>query len=121
MTEPNTNDACMIFDDSCPMCSAAARWVEKNTSLAVVPGSTWESGAAGIGDSELDRSVWTLSKSEPAPQSEALAVAYILQHGRLRIFRIAGRIVSLWGIRSVANVIYRWIARNRRRFMRSRG
>jgi predicted DCC family thiol-disulfide oxidoreductase YuxK len=121
MTEPNANDACMIFDDSCPMCSAAARWVEKNTSLAVVPGSTWESGAAGIGDSELDRSVWTLSKSEPAPQSEALAVAYILQHGRLRIFRIAGRIVSLWGIRSVANVIYRWIARNRRRFMRSRG
>ncbi len=103
------------------MCSAAARWVEKNTSLAVVPGSTWESGAAGIGDSELDRSVWTLSKSEPAPQSEALAVAYILKHGRLRIFRIAGRIVSLWGIRSVANVIYRWIARNRRRFMRSRG
>ncbi len=103
------------------MCSAAARWVEKNTSLAVVPGSTWESGAAGIGDSELDRSVWTLSKSEPAPQSEALAVAYILKHGRLRIFRIAGRIVSLWGIRSVANVVYRWIARNRRRFMRSRG
>jgi len=103
------------------MCSAAARWVEKNTSLAVVPGSSWESGAAGIGDSELDRSVWTLSKSEPAPQSEALAVAYILKHGRLRIFRIAGRIVSLWGIRSVANVIYRWIARNRRRFMRSRG
>jgi predicted DCC family thiol-disulfide oxidoreductase YuxK len=121
MTDPNTNDACMIFDDSCPMCSAAARWVEKNTSLAVVPGSSWESGAAGIGDSELDRSVWTLSKSEPAPQSEALAVAYILKHGRLRIFRIAGRIVSLWGIRSVANVIYRWIARNRRRFMRSRG
>ena len=103
------------------MCSAAARWVEKNTSLAVVPGSTWEKGAAGIGAAELDASVWTLDNTAPAPQSEALAVAYILQHGRLRIFRIAGRIVSLWGIRSVANVIYRWIARNRRRFMRSRG
>jgi predicted DCC family thiol-disulfide oxidoreductase YuxK len=48
-------------------------------------------------------------------------VSYILQHSRRRIWRIAGRIISLWGIRSVANVIYRWIARNRRRFMRSRG
>lgn len=111
----------MIFDDSCRMCSAAARWVEKNTSLAVVPGSTWESGTAGIGDSELNRSVWTFSKSAPTPQSEALAVSYILQHGRYRIFRFAGRIISLWGVRSIANVIYRWIARNRHRFMRSRG
>jgi predicted DCC family thiol-disulfide oxidoreductase YuxK len=111
----------MIFDDSCPMCSAAARWVEKNTSLAVVPGSTWESGAAGIGDSELDRSVWTLSSATPAPQSEALAVAFILNNSHRRVWRIAGRIISVWGIRSVANVIYRWIARNRRRFMRSRG
>jgi hypothetical protein len=103
------------------MCSAAARWVEKNTSLAVVPGSTWESGAAGIGDSELDRSVWTLSSATPAPQSEALAVAFILNNSHRRVWRIAGRIISVWGIRSVANVIYRWIDRNRRRFMRSRG
>ena len=103
------------------MCSAAARWVEKNTSLAVVPGSTWESGAAGIGDTELDRSVWTLSKTAPTPQSETLAVAFILHNSHRRVWRIAGRIISVWGIRSVANVIYRWIARNRRRFMRSRG
>jgi len=120
--EPGANDAqaCMIFDDSCVMCSAAARWVERNTDLVAVPGSEWQKGQAGIGDAELAASVWTLDGGQHA-QSETRAVANILSHSRSRVYRFLGRVLVLWGIRHVANVMYRFIARNRHRFLKPRG
>lgn len=116
----NDTQACMIFDDSCVMCSAAARWVERNTDLVAVPGSEWQKGQAGIGDAELASSVWTLDGGQVA-QNETRAVANILSHSRSRVYRFLGRVLVLWGIRHVANVVYRFIARNRHRFLKPRG
>jgi len=109
----------MVFDDSCPMCSAAARWVGKKTAIVPVPASAWKENLNGIGQRELAASVWVVGHG--APKSESLAVARILRRSHSSVLRLIGRVVALWGMRHVANVIYRWVARNRHRFLRKRG
>ncbi len=106
--------ACMVYDDSCTMCSAAARWVEKNTNLTLVPGST-----SSMSADDLDRSVWLVNQGET--RGEALAVAGILRRSRRWWWRLCGRLLAIWGIRHLGNVMYRVVARNRHRFTKGRG
>ena len=106
--------SCMVYDDSCVMCSAAARWVEKNTDLTLVPGST-----SSMSADDLDRSVWLVNQGET--RGEALAVAGILRRSHRWWWRLCGRLLAIWGIRHVGNVMYRVVARNRHRFTKGRG
>ena len=107
------NPQCMVYDDSCAMCSAAARWVEKNTDLTLVPGST-----SSLSADDLDRSVWLVSDTKVG---EALAVAGILKRSRRWWWRVCGHVLAVWGVRHVGNVVYRIVARNRHRFTKGRG
>lgn len=108
----------MVYDDSCAMCSAAARWVEKNTDLTLVPGST-----SSLSADDLDRSVWLVgdTKIGNTKIGEALAVAGILKRSHRWWWRACGRLLALWGVRHVGNVVYRIVARNRHRFTKGRG
>ena len=105
---------CMVYDDSCAMCSAAARWVERNTDIALVPGSTSDLSAE-----QLDTSVWLVGDGES--KSRSLAVAGILVRSRRRGWRICGHVLRVWGIRHVGDVVYRIVAANRHRFTKVRG
>lgn len=107
------NPQCMVYDDSCVMCSAAARWVGKNTDLTLVPGST-----SSLSADDLDRSVWLVGDTTIG---EALAVAGILKRSHRWWWRACGRVLALWGVRHVGNVVYRIVARNRHRFTKGRG
>ena len=109
-----SSQACMVYDDSCAMCSAAARWVERNTDVELVPGSTSDLSAEA-----LDASVWLVGDGEST--SRALAVAGILKRSRRWWWRAGGHVLAVWGIRHVGDVVYRVIAANRHRFTKSRG
>ena len=105
---------CMVYDDSCAMCSAAARWVERNTDVALVPGSTSDLSAE-----QLDTSVWLVGDGES--KSRSLAVAGILVRSHRRGWRVCGHVLRVWGIRHVGDVVYRIVAANRHRFTKVRG
>jgi predicted DCC family thiol-disulfide oxidoreductase YuxK len=116
--EGGGDEVCMVYDDSCVMCSAAARWVGKNTDLTLVPGSS-----SSLPATDLDRSVWLMGAGDTADAKvgEALAVAGILRHSRRWWWRACGAVLSLWGVRHMGNVVYRFVARNRHRFLKTRG
>jgi len=105
---------CMVYDDSCAMCSAAARWVERNTDVELIPGST-----SSLSAEQLDTSVWLVG--DGGSTSRALAVAGILKRSRRWWWRACGHVLAVWGIRHVGDVVYRVIAANRHRFTRKRG
>ena len=105
---------CMVYDDSCAMCSAAARWVERNTDVALLPGST-----SNLSAEQLDTSVWLVGDGES--KSRSLAVAGILVRSHRRVWRICGHVLRVWGVRHVGDVVYRIVAANRHRFTKVRG
>ena len=108
------NPQCMVYDDGCAMCSAAARWVERNTDVQLVPGST-----SDLPSEQLATSVWLVGDGESA--SRARAVAGILMRSHRWWWRTCGHVLKVWGVRHVGDVVYRIIAANRHRFTRVRG
>ena len=107
--------ALLIFDGDCAFCTRSVRFVERRIRRhpRIV---AWQS---------LDLAEWDLTRAEceEAVQwidvdgtraSAHLAVARTLVYGG-RGWALLGRFVAAPGIRTLAGVVYRWVARNRHR------
>ena len=105
----------LVFDGDCAFCARSVRFVEKRIRRHPEIRS-WQSldlDTLGLTQAECEEAVqWVGADGQRA--SAHLAVARTLIHGG-RGWAILGRVVLLPGIRSLAGVVYRWIARNRHR------
>ena len=105
----------LVFDGDCAFCTRSVRFVEKR--IRRHPDiRSWQSldlDSFGLSQAECEEAVqWIGPAGERA--SAHVAVARTLVHGG-KGRAVLGRILLAPGIKVVAGLVYRWIARNRHR------
>jgi predicted DCC family thiol-disulfide oxidoreductase YuxK len=105
----------VIFDGDCAICSTLAGVIERRLRppAAVAPWQRLDLAAYGLTDLECIEALQYVDADGRVYAAE-LAVARLLRASRPWA-RPAGFVIELPGIRSLAGVIYRWVARNRSR------
>jgi predicted DCC family thiol-disulfide oxidoreductase YuxK len=102
----------VVYDGDCGICEASARWI-----IAHIPAvdvvSHHQYGLAHIG------SVWYVS--DVGRLEGAIAVSAILKSTDSGVYRVIGVVIGLPGVRSIAQIVYSLVARNRRHISRLLG
>jgi predicted DCC family thiol-disulfide oxidoreductase YuxK len=102
----------VVYDGDCGICEASARWI-----IAHIPAvdvvSHHQYGLTHIG------SVWYVS--DVGRLEGAIAVSAILKSADSGVYRVIGVVIGLPGVRSIAQIVYSLVARNRRHISRLLG
>jgi predicted DCC family thiol-disulfide oxidoreductase YuxK len=99
----------VVYDGDCGICQASARWIERHISEVRVV-SHYEYGVEELG------SVWFIDEHQSYEGAEA--VARVLLSSHTVWIRLAGRVMLLPVVRTIAHGVYRVIAYNRRHISR---
>jgi predicted DCC family thiol-disulfide oxidoreductase YuxK len=105
----------VIFDGDCGICTTLARVVEARLRppAAVRPWQRLDLGAYGLTELQCAEALQYVDADGRVFAAE-MAVARVLQASRPWA-RPVGYVIALPGVRSLAGVVYRWVARNRSR------
>lgn len=104
-----------LFDGDCAFCSSSARWLIRHVPTEV-PIMAWQLADLELLRVELHEVEVAVVLASPAGNtSGAAAIAELLSASSSRVWRLAGRTLDLPLVRSVAAVVYRWVAANRHR------
>jgi predicted DCC family thiol-disulfide oxidoreductase YuxK len=105
----------VIFDGDCAICTTLAGVIETRLRPpgAVQPWQRLDLAAYGLTDLQCAEALQYVDADGRVYAAER-AVARLLQASRPWA-RPAGYLIALPGVRSVAGVVYRWVARNRSR------
>jgi predicted DCC family thiol-disulfide oxidoreductase YuxK len=105
----------VIFDGDCGICTTLAGVITRRLRppAAVEPWQQLDLAAYGLSPVECGEALQYVDADGRIYPAE-LAVAKLLRESRPWA-RPAGVVIALPGVRSVAGVIYRWVARNRSR------
>jgi len=99
----------VVYDGDCGICEASAGWIITHVpSVDVV--SHHQYGLTHIG------SVWFVNDN--GRLEGAIAVSAILKSATSGVYRAVGVVIGLPGVRSIAQVVYSLVARNRRHISR---
>jgi len=99
----------VVYDGDCGICEASAGWIITHVpSVDVV--SHHQYGLTHIG------SVWFVTDN--GRLEGAIAVSAILKSATSGVYRAVGVVIGLPGVRSIAQVVYSLVARNRRHISR---
>ena len=102
----------VVYDGDCGICEASAGWIISHVpSVDVV--SHHQYGLTHIG------SVWFVTDN--GRLEGAIAVSAILKSATSSVYRAVGVVIGLPGVRSIAQVVYSLVARNRRHISRLLG
>jgi predicted DCC family thiol-disulfide oxidoreductase YuxK len=102
----------VVYDRDCGICEASAGWIITHVpSVDVV--SHHQYGLTHIG------SVWFVTDN--GRLEGAIAVSAILKSATSGVYRAVGVVIGLPGVRSIAQVVYSLVARNRRHISRLLG
>lgn len=106
----------MIFDGDCGMCTRLAGLVPRHlaAAAAVEPWQRLDLAAYGLDPATCAQALQYVDEQGQVYAGE-LAVAELLCRARWWA-RPFGRMLRMPGVRAVAAVVYRWVARNRQRF-----
>lgn len=105
----------LVFDGDCAFCTRSVRFVEKRIHRhpTIVSWQSLDLDGIGLNRAECEEAVqWIGADGRRA--SAHIAVARTLIHGG-RGWSVLGWLVLAPGVRQLAGVVYRWIARNRHR------
>jgi predicted DCC family thiol-disulfide oxidoreductase YuxK len=108
----------LVYDGDCAFCSSAARvlahWLRRSPAdFAVEPWQHLDLAPLGLTTEQCVEAVRWVGADGRREHGEA-AVARALLASRPWV-RPLGRVLLLPGVRAVAGVVYRWVARNRHR------
>ncbi len=108
--------AVLVFDGDCGFCTTSAVFLERRvagrtTPYAVVPWQRADLPAFGLTEAQCTEAVRWVG-SDGRSYAGALAIAAALRAGRMP-WRPVGWVLQLPGIRSLAAVVYRWVAAHR--------
>lgn len=109
-----TMDRVFIFDGDCAFCSSAARVMRKMTgeSTPIRPYQKLDLPALGLSPELTSKAVYYVRDGKYLVAADAIAQLLI---DSKRIWLIVGVILKLPLIKSLASVVYYWIAKNRHR------
>lgn len=105
----------MLFDGDCAFCSTVARWMVRTipTDVPLIPWQHADLDALAV---PLDAVQAAVVLTGPTGYlSGAAAIAGLLRSSRSPAWRWVGHGLDLPGLRALAEMVYRWIARNRHR------
>ncbi|MDX6285366.1 MAG: hypothetical protein QOG53_851 [Frankiales bacterium] len=109
-----TQSGVLVFDGDCSFCTSSARVAGRIAPTArIVPWQEADLNALGI-DQEAASAALQWVDSDGRVSAGADAVARMLRTGAL-LWRILGAVMLLPGIRQLAGVGYRLVAKNRHR------
>lgn len=105
---------CLVYDADCGFCTATATWLAKRGTVKIIP---WQELAdlRSFGltiELVTERAYWLASDGRMAGGSQAIGLALIARGGAAAL---AGRMVTVWPVRPIAERAYGWVARNRYR------
>lgn len=104
----------LIFDGDCGFCTTSAGLAQRWFGLDhVEPYQFVDLDAYGLTAQQCDGAAQFVDRDGVVSSAE-MAIIDAARHGN-RFFRAVGWVVALPGIRQVAGVVYRWVARNRYR------
>jgi predicted DCC family thiol-disulfide oxidoreductase YuxK len=110
--------AVLVFDGDCAFCSASARLIADRlrrspADFSVEPWQRLDLGPLGLTAAECARAVQWVATDGRRERAEG-AIARALLRCRWYV-RPVGAVILVPGIRAVAGLVYRWVARNRHR------
>lgn len=105
----------LVFDGDCGFCTSSARFAERRLRLEhVEPWQSLDLSALGLDEAACSTAVqWVASDGRVLAAERAVSAALVHAGGP---WRPLGRLLGARGVRPVAGVVYRWVARHRHRF-----
>jgi predicted DCC family thiol-disulfide oxidoreductase YuxK len=102
----------LIFDGDCAFCSSSARVLRKMTrnKIAVEPYQFLDLGQYSLTEDQTSRSVYYVTQSETFSAAKAIARCLI---DAKTPWSIAGFLLNIPVIISVAELVYGWVSKNR--------
>lgn len=105
----------LVYDGDCAFCTRSVRFVERHIARHPVIRSWQSLDLAPLALTEaMCLEAVQLVREDSSVVSAHIAVARTLIHGR-RGWAVLGWLMLLPGVRQIAGVVYRWVARNRHR------
>lgn len=105
----------LLYDSDCGFCTDCARWlIRRGAGVAVRPLAAADVVAVGVDAARARREIPLL-----APDGTTLWGASAIAGALTSCpppWRWAGRIIAARAVRPLAAAVYRWVAKNRRRF-----
>lgn len=104
----------LIFDGDCAFCSSSARVLRKITrdKIAVTPYQYLNLSELGLSEDQTSKAVYYVTQIET--YSAAKAIARCLMDSRTP-WAVAGFLMNIPVVISVAELVYAWVAKNRHR------
>jgi predicted DCC family thiol-disulfide oxidoreductase YuxK len=108
----------LVFDGDCGVCSSAARLVSgrlrrRGSDFAVEPWQRLDLDAYGLTPQQCSEALrWVAADGAVSTAQDAVARCLLACRAWVRP---AGAVLLVPGIRQVAGLVYRWVARNRHR------
>lgn len=108
----------LIFDGDCAFCSSSIRWAQRRVRHLprAVPHQTFDDEA--LDELHLDRAACNAAvqfvDADGTVSSGERAVAAVLRRAG-GVWKLLGVLLGLPVVRSIAGLVYRWVARNRHR------
>lgn len=109
--------AVLIFDGNCGFCSSSARftrhWVDRRRRFAIEPFQRLDLATFGLTVEQASQEAWFVTPSG-IKYAGAQAISAALRAGA-PLWRPVGWLLAAPGLRSLAELIYRWVSANRSR------
>jgi predicted DCC family thiol-disulfide oxidoreductase YuxK len=111
IVEPTT---LLIFDGDCAFCSSCVRFIERRIRRHphIQPWQRSDLAALGLTQEQCETAVQLIEGDRLT--SAHVAVARVLIYGK-RGWAVLGYLLLVPGIKQIAGVVYRWVAKNRDR------
>ena len=105
----------LVFDGDCAFCTRSVNFVERRIARHPVirPWQSLDLAPLGLTESMCAEAV-QLVQSDGTVASAHVAVAYTLLFGG-KGWALLGRLMLVPGVKQLAGLVYRWVARNRHR------
>lgn len=104
----------LIFDGDCGFCTTSARFGERLLGLEhVQPWQFLDLQRLGLTEQQCNEAVQWVAADGTVASAEGAVIAALRHAGG--VWSVLGRLLALPGIRRLAGMLYRWVARNRTR------
>lgn len=110
--KPGTPRPVLVFDGDCAFCTSSARFGQRWLGLEhVEPWQRLDLPGLGLTEEQCEQAVQWVGPDGAIASAEGAVGAALVHAGG--VWRWLGRLLLAPGVRSVAGLVYRWVARNR--------
>jgi predicted DCC family thiol-disulfide oxidoreductase YuxK len=111
---PGPERPVLVFDGDCAFCTTSARWASRWLRLdSVEPWQRLDLAALGLDETTCQQALQWVAVDGSIQSAEWAVIAALRHAGGL--WRVPAGVLAAPGVRVLAGVAYRWVARNRHR------